>query len=61
MNTSDRRKDRRNVGQVVFPIEQLMTARALSSCCAGQETMLESCRILDVPRDSEDWRPTGSA
>ena len=42
-----RLKNRRDIGQVIFPIEQLMAARELSSCCAGQEAMLESGQSLE--------------
>ena len=46
-----RLKDRRDIGQVVFPIEQLMVVRELSSCCAGQEAILESgVALLRFPR-----------
>ena len=38
-------KDYRDIGEVTFPIEQLMAARAASSCCVGQEAMLESDRV----------------
>ena len=34
-------KDRRDIGEVVFPIEQMMAAREMSSCCVGVEAMLE--------------------
>ena len=56
-----RPKNRRDIGQVIFPIEQLMAARELSSCCAGQEAMLESGQILERPGDDFDWKPTGAA
>ena len=46
-----RLKDRRDIGQVIFPIEQLMAVRELSSCCAGQEAILESgVALLRFPR-----------
>jgi hypothetical protein len=35
-------KDRRDIGQVVFPIEKMMAARELSSCCVGVEAALET-------------------
>lgn len=35
-------RDRRDIGQVVFPIEQMMAARDLSSCCVGVEAALET-------------------
>ena len=56
-----RPKDRRDVGKVIFPIEQLMAARELSSCCAGQEAMLESGQSLERQGDENDLRPTGAA
>jgi hypothetical protein len=56
-----RTKDRRDIGQVIFPIEQLMAARELLSCCAGQEAILESGQGLETRRDKSDWRPTGAA
>ena len=37
-------KDRRDIGQVVFPIEQMLEARELSSCCIGAEARLETNR-----------------
>jgi len=37
-------KDRRDIGQVVFPIEKMLRARELSSCCIGVEAMLEADR-----------------
>ena len=39
-------KDRRDIGQVVSPIEMMMAARASSSCCVGVEALLEA----DSPR-----------
>lgn len=35
-------KDRRDIGQVVFPIEKLLVAREISSCCVGTEAALET-------------------
>ena len=58
---SQRLKDRRDIGQVIFPIEQLMAARELSSCCAGQEAMLESGQSLERQGNENDLRPTGAA
>ena len=37
----DKMKNRRDIGQVVFPIEQMLAAREMSSCCVGVEAMLE--------------------
>jgi hypothetical protein len=34
-------KDRRDIGQVVFPIEKMDAARELKSCCLGVEAALE--------------------
>jgi hypothetical protein len=34
-------RNRRNIGQVVLPIEKLIAARELSSCCVGVEAALE--------------------
>jgi len=34
-------KDRRDIGQVVFPIEKMDAARELSSCCLGVEAALQ--------------------
>ncbi len=54
-------KDRRDVGQVVFLIEQFMAAREHSSCCAGQEAMLEADRVPWKQWLTRDWKPTGAA
>lgn len=35
-------KDRRDVGQVVFPMEKMLAARDFSSCCVGIEAALET-------------------
>ena len=37
-------KNRRDIGQVVFPIEKMLEARELSSCCVGVEARLETDR-----------------
>ena len=34
-------RNRRDIGEVVFPIEQMLAAREMSSCCVGVEAMLE--------------------
>lgn len=34
-------RDRRDIGQVVSPIEKMMAAREASSCCVGVEALLE--------------------
>jgi hypothetical protein len=40
-------KDRRNIGQVVFPIEKLLRARELSSCCVGVEAVMSADQGVD--------------
>ena len=40
-------KDRRDIGQVVFPIETMLAARGLSSCCVGVEAALERRSGID--------------
>ena len=35
-------KDRRDIGEVVFPIEKMAAARDFSSCCVGVEAALET-------------------
>lgn len=35
-------KDRRDIGQVVSPIEKMAAAREVSSCCVGVEAALET-------------------
>lgn len=54
-------KDYRDIGDVAFPIEQLMAARSSSSCCVGQEAMLESDRVPVKQWIADDWKPTGAA
>ena len=45
-------KDRRNIGQVISPIEKLNAARELSSCCVGVEAALEAdLKELTQPED----------
>lgn len=34
-------RDRRDMGQVISPIEKMMAAREASSCCVGVEALLE--------------------
>ena len=34
-------RDRRDIGQVISPIEKMMAAREMSSCCVGVEALLE--------------------
>ncbi len=54
-------KDYRDVGKVVFPIEQLMAARENSSCCAGQEALIETGRVPWKQWLLRGWKPTGAA
>jgi hypothetical protein len=54
-------KDYRDIGDVVSPIEQLMAARTSSSCCVGQEAMLETDRVPWKQWVSKEWKPTGAA
>ena len=35
-------KDRRDIGEVVFPIEKMNAMRELHSCCVGVEAGLET-------------------
>lgn len=46
-------RDRRDIGQVVSPIEKLMAARQASSCCVGVEALLESDSKQIVTADSD--------
>ena len=50
-------KDRRNIGEIVFPIEKLIAAREISSCCVGVEAALEINSQLITVRTSRvrDW------
>ena len=57
----DRIRDRRNIGRVVSPIEQLVMARARSSCCAGQEALLASGWRPERDAEDGEWHPTVSA
>jgi hypothetical protein len=45
-------KNRRDIGEVVFPIEKLMAAREISSCCVGVEAALENNSKLITARTS---------
>ena len=40
-------KDRRDIGKVVFPIEKLLAAREISSCCVGSEALLDADASLN--------------
>ena len=50
-------KDRRDIGEVVFPIEKFIAAREISSCCVGVEAALETNSKLINVRTSRvrDW------
>jgi hypothetical protein len=45
-------KDRRDIGEVVFPIEKMIAAREISSCCVGIEAALENNSKLITVRTS---------
>ena len=45
-------KDRRDIGEVVFPIEKMIAAREMSSCCIGAEAALETDSKLIAERNS---------
>ncbi len=52
-------KDRRDIGQVVFPIEKMLAARELSSCCVGAEAALETdSGFAGLMRKLSDRTPT---
>jgi hypothetical protein len=74
LNKSDQLKDRRDIGQVVFVQEKIMTARTRSSCCVGVESALEADvgfeglkrRLAEGSLSSQAWlerllRVTGSS
>ena len=50
-------KDRRDIGQVISPIEKLMAAREASSSCVGVEALLEidARRIRAVKPRARRW------
>ncbi|MEM7561909.1 MAG: hypothetical protein AAF353_02535 [Pseudomonadota bacterium] len=50
-------RDRRDIGEVVFPIEKIVAAREVSSCCVGVEAALEtdSGEIRIRTRRVRDW------
>ncbi len=61
----DRIKNRRDIGQVITPMEKMAAARQLSSCCVGVEAVLEPRSrfggILDrVSSRGPAWRTTYS-
>ena len=41
MSAKTRMKDRRDIGQVMSPIEKMLAARQMSSCCVGVEALIE--------------------
>lgn len=41
-------KGRRDIGQVEFLMEKLVSARETSSCCVGVEAALETNRIINL-------------
>jgi len=57
----NRTRDRRDIGRVISPIEQLVMVRAHSSCCSGQEALLASGWRPERDRDDDEWQPTVSA
>ena len=42
MPTDTRPRRRQDIGEVVFPIERMLAAREISSCCVGVEALLET-------------------
>ncbi len=46
-------RDRRDIGQVISPIEKLMAARQASSSCVGVEALLETDSKQIVTDNSE--------
>ena len=63
MKDSGKLRNRKDIGRVEFLMDKLMAARSLSSCCAGQEAMLETNRGLDDHDPERDPNPslTGAA
>jgi hypothetical protein len=53
-------RDRRDIGQVISPIEKLMAARQASSSCVGVEALLEtdSKQIVTDNADPVSMRKT---
>jgi hypothetical protein len=51
-------RDRRDIGQVVFPIEKMLKARELQSCCVSVEAALETNRGFNRPWANR--QPNGS-
>ncbi len=49
-------KDRRDIGEVVFPIEKMLAAREISSCCVGVEAALETdSKLITTRTRVRDW------
>ena len=49
-------KDRRDIGEVVFPIEKMLAAREISSCCVGVEAALETdSKLITARTRVRDW------
>jgi hypothetical protein len=63
MSQTGRLRNRKDIGRVEFLIDKVMAARSLSSCCAGQEAMLETNRGLEDHDPARDPNPsrTGAA
>ena len=51
-------RNRRDIGEVVFPIEKLLRARELSSSCVGVEALLENDAGPYIGRGSDLDRPS---
>ncbi len=45
-------KDRRDIGRVEFPIEKVLEARELHSCCIAVEAALEADATQPSPRET---------
>ena len=60
MSHSDRVKNRKDIGRVEFLIDKFMAARSLSSCCAGQEAMLETNQGLEEQDQVRESDPNHS-
>ncbi len=46
-SSADETKDRRDIGEVIFLSEKILTARDYSSCCIGTEAFLENHSKLE--------------
>ena len=60
MSDAGRLKNRKDIGRVEFLIDKLMSTRSLSSCCAGQEAMLETNRGLELQDKVRECDPNAS-